>query len=147
MYKRQVPWLKLAQPVQSFALQEGGTRWGALTVKNGREVWRTSDLPVLPQALGMQPNKAETAQGEDIGYLPDATPKLLPNQVDYANYVFEFERTLPAIDNGVTSPPDSDPLLNAVAPLPSIPTPLPYRTNYAVDQLLSQVDNLSLIHI
>lgn len=140
-FTRTVPWLKLAQPVQSFALQEGSTRWGALTVKNGREVWRTADLPVLPQARGMQTNKAETTKGEDIGYLPDATPKLLPNQVDYANYVFEFERTLPAIDNGVTSPPDSDPLLNAAAPLPSIPTPLPYRTNYAVDQLLSQVDN------
>jgi len=139
-FTRTAPWLKLDRPAKSFALQEGSAQWGALTVQNGREAWRVSDLPPFPETRKMQQNGPRGEQVNTSGFLPDAQPQLLPNQVDYANYVFEFERALPTKDSAPETLEDPS-LPTDQASLPSIPTPLPYRTNYAVDQLLSQVDN------
>ena len=73
---------------------------------------------------------------DDLDFLPDPIPVLLPGQVDYQRYTFESERISPV--PSAPSSPDAEP---AQIDLPDLPSPLPYRTNYAVDQVLSQVDN------
>lgn len=143
-FTRTAPWLHLDREVQSFSLQENPSRWGALTVDNGRDVWRVSEAPELPDARWIQRAGIQEVglDSEESGFLPDGQPELLPGQVDYAQYVFEFEREKARLSSTQpTASAVSDRTESVPASLPTIPSPLPYRTNYAVDQLLSQVDN------
>ena len=142
-FTRTATWLELDRPALSFSIQEGGNVWGAHTLRNDRSVWTATPLPDIPGAQSMaESGIVHPADGhEGLDFLPDPSPRLMPGQVDYRQYAFEsdrvagFENKREATNGTGTSGRAS------TAPLPDIPSPLPYRTNYAVDQLLSQVDN------
>ena len=144
-FTRTTPWLKLDRPALSFSIQEGGEVWGAHTLRRGRAVWTRMSLPNLPGTSSIAESKlleATTSQ-EELDYLPDAAPNLRPGQVDFRNYTFESERSteveLHSKETKVAGVANERPRF--AAPLPDIPSPMPYRTNYAVDEILSQVDN------
>ncbi len=144
-FTRTAPWLQLDRSALAFGIQEGGRMWGTHSLRKGRDVWTTGTLPALPGAQSMEESGPGTSiSGLDgLDYLPDAIPDLLPGQVDYQRYTFESERVPVAASTSTGGPSGRTPQANRTTsgPLPDIPTPLPYRTNYAVDELLSQVDN------
>jgi hypothetical protein len=144
-FTRTSPWLELDRPALSFSVQEGASQWGAHTLSRGRAVWTTADLPPIPGARSMAESGSDLppSRRDGLDYLPDPNPVLLPGQVDFRNYTFESERNAPrAMPQAPSDQGPADPgRMASAAPMPDIPTPLPYRTNYAVDELLSQVDN------
>lgn len=138
-FTRTTPWLALDAPAIAFSLMEDKAHWGALTLSQGRPVWHVAPLPPMPEAAAMREAGKPALVGDgpnDLDYLPDPTPFLLPGQVDYQRYTFEAERAQP-----VPQSPTAAPSAPAPIDLPTLRPPLPYRTNYAVDQVLSQVDN------
>lgn len=137
-FTRTTPWLALDAPAVAFSVMEDKAHWGALTMAKGRPVWHVAPLPPMPEADAMRESGSTVpvAQENDLDFLPDPLPKLLPGQVDYQRYTFEAERVQP-----IPQSPTSSPSAPSAIDLPKLPAPLPYRTNYAVDQVLSQVDN------
>lgn len=138
-FTRTTPWLELDAPARAFSLMEDKAHWGALTLHAGRPVWHVAPLPPLPEAGAMRESgqaAAPVSEGPDLDYLPDPAPLLLPGQVDYQRYTFESERVNPMPQPTAAPTPSAEAI-----DLPALPSPLPYRTNYAVDQVLSQVDN------
>ena len=144
-FTRTAPWFHLRQPTAELKLTEGGGRWEALVMGKGRPEWYSGSLPDLPLSATMREMGAAASKGNTNpwDYLPENRVELSPGQVDYQNYTFESERgAFVPPGSGQAAGQDSAASTEAgSAPLPSIPTPLPYRRNYAVDQLLSQVDN------
>lgn len=140
-FTRTAPWFHLADATAELRLVEGGRRWEAKVIRGGRERWYSGQVPEEPLSAAMREMGGEAAPSADNpwDYLPEDRTPLLPGQVDFRNYVFESERgpkvqdapVAPTVDGGAAETAEADPL----------PTPLPYRRNYAVDQLLSQVDN------
>ena len=142
-FTRLAPWFTLNAPARDLSIQEDGKHWGVQTFRNGRDRWNVDELPALLLPGRMleagQSEQTPTAQGLD--FLPDGAPDLLPGQVDYQQYRFDNERPASNVPR-TPAPSGSGAAVEETAlPLPDIATPLPHRTNYAVDQLLSQVDN------
>lgn len=141
-FTRTAPWFHLAGPVAELDLMEGDGQWEAMLVHKGRSRWLHGALPALPIKAAMREAGTDlaSANARPWDYLPEDRVALLPGQVDYRNYTFESERQLRPTEGGAPGSGHED-SGTAAAPLPVLPTPLPYRRNYAVDQLLSQVDN------
>ena len=139
---REAPWFHLDGPVEELGWLSDGSGWEAVQLKDGRPKWQSGVLPERPLRVSMQELGAEPAPGtsKPWDYLPVDALELGPGQVDYRNYTFESERRLgkdEEQDSGKGESANSAPVGDPA----SIPAPLPHRRNYAVDQLLSQVDN------
>ena len=118
--------------------------WGTHSLRKGRDVWTTGTLPALPKCAvhGRIRTRHLHFRTGRPGLPPDAIANLLPGQVDYQRYTFESER-VPVAAVPSTGSPSSRicPRPDHRRPPARHPDCLPYRTNYAVDELLSQVDN------
>ena len=142
-FTRTAPWFHLKGPVAELNLMEAPGQWEAMLIRDGRARWFHGDLPTMPLKAamredGLDENAAQQTRPWD--YLPKAQLDLQPGQVDFRNYTFESERILRPVEGA--NPAAGGPTAEAgLVDLPPLPTPLPYRRNYAVDQLLSQVDN------
>jgi len=142
-FTRKAPWFHLDGAVAELKLREGGAAWEALSISDGRPRWHQGALPAPPLKATMREIGAEDVPSSSMkpwDYLPEDKLELQPGQVDYRNYTFESERSLGAAN---ASAPRQTSTAGVETPvnLPPVATPLPYRKNYAVDQLLSQVDN------
>ena len=142
-FTRKAPWFYVGGSIAELKLLEARNGWEAVTIEQGRPRWKRGDLPEAPMKAAMREVGADVIPSaqKPWDYLPEDNLSLLPGQVDYRNYTFESERALgsPDLDRGGAPPDGVSPM--AAANLPRVPTPLPYRKNYALDQLLSQVDN------
>jgi len=142
-FTRTAPWFHVGGPVAELKLLETRDGWEAVTIEQGRPRWNTGDLPAAPikAAMGEVGATVVPSDQKPWDYLPEDKLNLLPGQVDYRNYTFETERALRSPDEDRNVTPGEGQSSGPVANLPPVPTPLPYRRNFALDQLLSQVDN------
>lgn len=141
-FTRQAPWFHLEGPTLELDLLPNGKGWEGVLLQEGRPRWQSGSLPDRPLRAAMREWGTDPIMGEEKpwDYLPAETVELLPGQVDYRNYIFESERRR-ALDDLVLDGASPVSNVEMAATLPPVPTPLPHRRNYAVDQLLSQVDN------
>jgi hypothetical protein len=143
-FTRTAPWFHLRRPTAEFKLVEGKAQWEALVMGKGHPEWYRDNLPELPLSAAMREMGASPQKGNahPWDYVPEEQVDLNPGQVDYRNYTFESERiSMDPSQSGQGTDGSDASMEGGLSALPSIPTPLPYRRNYAVDQLLSQVDN------
>lgn len=131
------------------------TQWGGLFLEDGRPKWRTGVLtdpslasdPNSPQQQG----QADLRANERHEAPPVFSSDLRPYQVDINRYVFESERDsqreqerAPAPSAQVGDGASTAAVRNpdpSQTPRVTLPKPRNYHLNYAVDQILSQVDN------
>ena len=141
-FTRQAPWFYLNGATAELGLSRGGDGWEGVHLSDGRPRWQLGELPPPPLKAAMPETGVSipSAQIQPWDYLPERRLDLQAGQVDYSNYTFEAERKLGGDDLGPVGQGEGA----ASSPsrtLPPIASPLPHRKNYAVDQLLSQVDN------
>ena len=110
--------------------------WGGLFLEGGRPKWRTGVL--TETALASEPF-SENGISSLHSSPPVFTSNFGPDQVDIDRYVFETERR-PSGNSSLSTrtEPRKEEMSGSKAALPS---PRNHRLNYAVDQILSQVDN------
>jgi len=136
-FTRKAPWFHTGAQVAELKLLESRDGWEAVVIERGRPRWKSGDLPPPPMKAAMSEVGAEAVPSaqKPWDYLPEDNLTLLPGQVDYRNYTFESERALGNPDSDRNSASTAGPSTEPVAELPPISTPLPYRRNYALDQL------------
>lgn len=141
-FTRTAPWFHLDGAVAELGLAASGEAWEAVVIEGNRPRWHSGPLPPRPLKAAMREVGAVDIPGSlnPLDFLPQDRVDLLPGQADYRDYTFEFER-----EQGRSEPAEGSRNAggqgNQADPGIPMPTPLPYRRNYAVDQLLSQVDN------
>ena len=161
-YDRVVNW---DLPPLNYEITNDG-RWGAMFLFDGRPKWKTGAL-IDPQLVSSDANltSGQMGQSGELGQSVHAAPpqisvELQPGQVNISRYVFEREhrnqgREGSPVNNpastsethssnqnsGTTSANHATESAHSNRTAIDRPSPRNYHLNYAVDEVLSQVDN------